>query len=82
MTLRKSVARRLRILADRIHPDSSIAVMTSYSFTFEQGIGLVFRTDQRGCPLYYPRDQYDRAHEEAGYGSYNYYIQHHRQELH
>lgn len=38
----------------------------SYSFTFEDHEGIRFRTDGRGCPLWYLGDaDYDRAHDEA-----------------
>lgn len=41
--------------------------MTAASgFTFEDGLGVVFRDDRRGCPVWYMAQDYDRAHDEAG----------------
>lgn len=41
--------------------------MTAASgFTFEDGLGVVFRDDGRGCPVWYMAQDYDRAHDEAG----------------
>ena len=38
----------------------------SWTFTFEQGRGIVFRTDGKGCRLaYLGNDEYDKAHTEA-----------------
>lgn len=60
------LADKLRRFADDIdRPGAPKSI--GMSFTFEQGIGTVFRDDGRGCPLWYLGDQdYDRAHDEAG----------------
>ena len=37
-----------------------------WTFTFEKGIGIVFREDGRGCRLaYLGQDEYSKAHDEA-----------------
>lgn len=37
-----------------------------WTFTFEEGEGIRFRQDRRGCPLaYLGMDHYERAHNEA-----------------
>lgn len=65
MTLAARLARRLRFLADRIDP-SGAPRQTGWSFTFEQGTGIVFRQDGVGCPIWYlGMDSYARAHHEA-----------------
>jgi hypothetical protein len=58
----------LRRLADRIdHAGAPKAI--SWSFTYEEGQGIVFRQDRLGCPLWYLGDEdYERAHSEAGSG--------------
>ena len=67
MKFRTRVARRLRFLADRVDPTTGPRRMTAVSgFTFEEGIGVVFRDDGRGCPLWYMAQDHDRAHDEAG----------------
>ncbi len=64
-TARQRLAWRLRMLADRISPDTGPRAM-SYSFTFEPGRGIVFREGERqGCPLWLMAEDYDRAHDEA-----------------
>ena len=41
----------------------------AWSFTFEEGQGIVFREDGLECPLAYLGDaDYARAHSEAGSG--------------
>jgi hypothetical protein len=66
VTLRASIARRLRFAADRIDPRGAPKAM-SVRFTFEDRAGIVFRDDNRGCLLwYYGDDDYERAHDEAG----------------
>jgi hypothetical protein len=66
-SVRQRLARRLRFLADRIDYDGSFRHMSAVSgFTFEEGVGIVFRDDGRGCPLWYRNPDYDRAHDEAG----------------
>ena len=58
----------LRRLADRIDHAGAPKLM-HWSFTFEEGQGIVFREDGRGCPLaYLGDDAYERAHAEAGSG--------------
>lgn len=62
------IANRLRTVADRIDQTSGPRRMTSVSgFTFEDGIGTVFRNDGRGCPVWYLEQDYHRAHDERGY---------------
>lgn len=62
----KWLAERLRRIADRIDYSGSPKGM-SWSFTFEPGEGIRFRTDGQGCPLWYLGDaDYERAHAEAG----------------
>lgn len=59
------IAYKLRIWADRIDQHGAPRRM-SYRFTFEKGKGIVFRSDGRGCPLwYYGRDDYELAHTQA-----------------
>lgn len=66
----KSVVRRqvgwwLRRLADRVD-DAGAPKRLDYSFTFEHRQGIVFRSDDRGCPLWFVGDRnYRRAHAEA-----------------
>jgi hypothetical protein len=63
---RKWIGKRLRYLADDIDYEGAPRVLTSYTFTFERGKGLVFRKDRRGCKLMYPgMDEYEKAHTEA-----------------
>lgn len=65
MTVRSRVGRVLRRLAERVDPDGAPRG-GGYSFTFENGIGIVFREDGRGCPLWYlSKADYERAHDEA-----------------
>lgn len=64
---RTRLARRLRFAADRLDPTTGPRLMTAVrGFTFEDGIGVVFRDDGRGCPLWFMAEDYDRAHDEAG----------------
>jgi hypothetical protein len=64
--MRKRAARWLRRLADRIDHAGAPKIM-HWSFTFEEGEGIVFRDDGRGCPLAYLGDRdYKRAHDESG----------------
>lgn len=59
------IARWLRTIADRIDPDGAPRC-TGWSFTFEQGQGIDFHRDRRGCPVWYlGMADYDRAHAEA-----------------
>ena len=61
----KWLAKRLRRLADRIDYAGAPKGM-SYSFTFEDRVGIRFRADGRGCPLWYLGDaDFERAHNEA-----------------
>ncbi len=58
----------LRRLADRIDHAGAPKAM-HWSFTYEEGQGIVFRQDGRGCPVAYLSDgDYARAHDEAGSG--------------
>lgn len=59
------LARFLRRLADRID-HAGAPKLTHRTFTYETGIGIVFREDGRGCPVAYLGDAaYARAHDEA-----------------
>lgn len=52
----------MRRIADRIDWWGAPRAM-SYSFTFEQGKGIVFHEDRRGCPLWiHGYDDYEKAH--------------------
>lgn len=63
--LRAVVGTALRRPADRIdHAGAPKAI--GWSFTFERGVGIRFREDRHGCPLWYlGDDSYARAHAEA-----------------
>jgi len=54
----------LRRIADRIDHEN-VPRITSYSFTFERGVGIRFREDGKGCPVAYFNEDYERAHREA-----------------
>lgn len=55
----------LRRWADRISYETAPHSI-HWSFTFEDGEGVRFREDGRGCPLWYlGEDDYERAHDEA-----------------
>jgi hypothetical protein len=55
----------LRRFADRID-HAGAPKFIHWSFTFETGLGIVFRDDGKGCPLAYLGDAgYVRAHDEA-----------------
>lgn len=55
----------LRRIADRLDDRGAPKAM-GWSFTFEQGEGIRFRDDGRGCRLWYCGDaEYERAHTEA-----------------
>ena len=61
----KRLAFLLRRVAGRIDREGTPKHM-SYSFTFEDGEGIRFRDDGRGCPLWYLGEaDYERAHAEA-----------------
>lgn len=63
--MRVWIANHLRELADRLDWRGAARV-TGWSFTFEEGEGIRFRQDGRGCPVAYVGDeQYDRAHSES-----------------
>ncbi len=62
---RRRLAALLRRWADRLDYRGA-ARHTGYSFTFEQGLGIRFRSDGRGCRLWYlGNDEYERAHRDA-----------------
>lgn len=64
--VRAFIGRRLRYAADRIDLPGAPRAM-SVRFTFEEGVGIIFRQDNRGCLLWYIGDaEYERAHSEAG----------------
>lgn len=59
--VRGVLARRLRALADLLDPRGALK-RTHCSFMFEDGIGIVFYDDPRGCPAwYYGDDDYVKA---------------------
>lgn len=64
--MRERIGWWLRRLADRIdHPHAPKGI--GWSFTFEEGRGIVFNDQRRGCPLWYLDDAaYERSHTEAG----------------
>jgi hypothetical protein len=63
--MRAWIANHLRELADRLDSRGATRV-TGWSFTFEEGEGIRFRQDGRGCPVaYVGEEQYDRAHSES-----------------
>lgn len=62
---RVRAGRWLRTLADRIDPRGAPRLI-GWSFTIEEGHGIRFRRDGRGCRLAYPGNaEYERAHTEA-----------------
>ncbi len=62
----KWLAEWLRRVADRIDYAGAPKAM-SWSFTFEEGEGIRFRQDGRGCRLWYRgNSDYDRAWSENG----------------
>lgn len=65
MTLRQRLAQQLRFLADRIDYAGAPKAI-GWSFTHEEGEGIRFREDGRGCQLWHLGDaEYDKAHTEA-----------------
>lgn len=55
----------LRRWADRLSYETAPRAI-GWSFTFEDRVGIRFREDGRGCPLWYlGEDDHERAHEEA-----------------
>jgi hypothetical protein len=61
----RRIAYFLRKLADRIDYHGAPKAM-GWSFTFEKGIGIVFRQGRQGCPIwYYGEEDYIRAHTES-----------------
>lgn len=77
--MRRAVAVLLRWLASRID-GTKFAPAEQWSFTIEPNVGVVFRQDGRGCPLLVDTKQVDRAHTEAGWGGYRFYVQNRREE--
>jgi hypothetical protein len=70
--VRHWLARRLRFLADRIHPASAMRALggiPGYSFTYERcdhgTVTLAFREDGLGTKLWYLGEERDRSWEEA-----------------
>ena len=63
--LKRRVAKRLRYLADDLDREGAVR-LSGYSFTFELGVGMVFRDDDRGCRVAYFGDEYERSHAESG----------------
>ena len=59
----------LRMKADRISPDTGPRALGGYRFTIEGdrtiSEGPNFRSDGRGCQLWYMAEDHDRAHDEA-----------------
>jgi hypothetical protein len=65
-SVRRWIAAHLRKCADRIDQRGATRLLTDRSFTFEPGMGMVFRQDGRGCPLaYVGEDNYEKAHSES-----------------
>jgi hypothetical protein len=64
-TLRRRLGWWLRMLGDRVSPDTGPRWMSPYSFTIEPHRGIVLRQDGRGCPLWYMTEDHDRAHDDA-----------------
>lgn len=55
----------LRRWADRLDPHNGPQGI-GWSFTHEAGVGIKFRDDGKGCPLWYlGNDDYEQAHTEA-----------------
>jgi hypothetical protein len=68
MTAAARIAFLMRKYADRID-NAGAPKYLSWSFTFERGLGMVFRQDGKGCPLvHYGDADYERAHAEADNG--------------
>lgn len=65
-TWRQRLAWWLQKWADRISPETAPRAV-GWSFTIEEGRGIVFREgDRQGCPLWYFGEyDYQRAHDEA-----------------
>ena len=76
-TLRRRFGWWLRMLGDRVSPDTGPRLMTEWTFTFDPiprrpagppiqiEWGMRFRQDGRGCPVWYMEEDYQRAHDEA-----------------
>lgn len=62
--MKSIVATCLRAWADRLDFEHAIRI-SSFTWTFERGIGIKLREDGRGCPILYRSEDYDRAHDEA-----------------
>lgn len=59
------LAEKMRRLADRLDHKGAPNGM-SWWFTFEEGEGIRFRDDGRGCMLWYLGDEeYEKAHDQA-----------------
>lgn len=57
---------KLRCWADRVDEANCPKRLSTLSFTFEEGEGIRFREDRRGCPLAYMSEaDYARARDEA-----------------
>lgn len=54
----------LRRVADRIDHDGAPR-RSSWAFTFERHLGIVFNESEAGCPLWYYAADFARAHDEA-----------------
>lgn len=65
MSAKTRLASKLRLWADRLDYDGAMKY-TSWTFTFEDRIGVKFRSDGKGCPItYFGNDDYARAHTES-----------------
>jgi hypothetical protein len=63
--VKRRIAELLRRLANLIDY-AGAPKRTHWSFTWEDGEGVVLRTDGAGCRLFYlGRDEYERAFSEA-----------------
>lgn len=61
----RRIAQSMRLLADRLDPQSAPRLI-GWSFTFEEGRGIVFRDDERGCRIaYLGNDEYERSWSES-----------------
>lgn len=64
-TLRRRFGWWLRMLGDRVSPDTGPRA-ADWSFTIEPGSGFMIREgDRQGCPLWFNAEDYHRAHDEA-----------------
>lgn len=66
--MRVGIAQRMRIWADRLDFDGA-PKQTSWSFTIEDQVGVVFNQDKAGCPVWhYGNADFERANSESRWG--------------